>query len=225
MASKIAVTTRSNQVADYFESLIRQRIYSPGDKLPTLQEMANVLHMSKSTIREGLAALVAQRLIEVKHGSGYFVRLEESTEDELEEHSDLGHVLFVRLLLEVPAAKMAACNRDLDHLAAMARHLDQMRTGPLDQAIAADLAFHLVIAEASGNPILDNVIRSLSAKTRATLKYSRALAGAEGDLYRKHLDLFEAIRDRDGIKAERLMYDHLHDTAERLKILVPGAKG
>ena len=138
MASKIAVTTRSNQVADYFESLIRQRIYSPGDKLPTLQEMATVLQMSKSTIREGLAALVAQRLIEVKHGSGYFVRLEETHEDENEEHPDLGQVLFVRLLLEVPAAKMAAANRDSDHLEAMARHLDQMRTGPLDQAIAAD---------------------------------------------------------------------------------------
>lgn len=224
MASKIAVTTRSNQVADYFESLIRQRIYSPGDKLPTLQEMANVLQMSKSTIREGLAALVAQRLIEVKHGSGYFVRLEENTEDEIEANPDLGQVLFVRLLLEVPAAKLASRNRSADHLEAMAQHLGRMRDGSLDEAIAADLEFHLVIADASGNLILGNVIHSLSAKTRATLKHSRALAGTDGDLYRKHLDLFEAIRDRDGVKAERLMHDHLHDTAHRLKILVPNAK-
>ncbi len=222
MVSKFPLTKRSNQVAEYFESLIRQGIYKQGDKLPTLAEMAKVLQVSKSTIREGLAVLVAQGLIDVRHGSGYFVR---NSPPEIQEGGveprDLGQVLFVRLLLEVPAAKLAAQNRMEEHLYGMVKTLDQMRIGPMEKAVAADLEFHMAIADASQNAVLREVIRSLSSPMQYTMKYSRAIAGIDSDLYQKHADLFAAIRDGDSKKSERLMHAHLYDTAERLKILVP----
>lgn len=74
--------------------------------------------------------MVAHRLVGVKHARSYFVRMEKSTEDEDEGHSDLGQLLFVRRLLEIPAAKMAFRKQNVDHLEAMTQHLDQMCTGP-----------------------------------------------------------------------------------------------
>ena len=223
MVTKLPSTTRSHQVTEYFETLIRQHIYEPGDKLPTLQEMARVLGVSKSTIREGLAALAAHGLIEVRHGSGYFVHsLQRETPDNTEPKRDLGQVLFVRLQLEVPAAKLAAKNRTDEDLHKLGRCLDRMRLGSLSEAISADLEFHLVVAEASGNGVLRDVIASLSEQTRSTIKYSRALAGTEGDLFQKHVDLFEAIRVQDDVQAESLMHAHLYDTAQRLRVLVRG---
>lgn len=222
MISKLPVTKRSNQVAEYFESLIRKGVYKPGDKLPTLQEMAEVLDVSKSTIREGLAALAAIGVIDVRHGSGYFVReAQTETEEGQDTLHDLGQVLFVRQLLEVSAARLAAQHRTPDQLQKMENCLKGMREGPVNTTIAADLGLHQVIAEASGNMVLANVIGSLSEPMQATMKLSRALAGTEGDLYAKHLELFHAIEQHDVENAARLMYEHLFETAERLKVLVP----
>lgn len=224
MVAKPFVAKRSNQVAEYLESLITQNVYHPGDKLPTLHEMAELLQVSKSTIREALAALVAQDLIDVRHGIGYFVKSTSSgVVVEGRKTRDLGQVLFVRLLLEVPATKLAAQNRGKPHLALLNQSLEAMRTESAEELVNADLAFHLAVGEATQNAVLQELIHSLAPLMRETMKVSRAIAGTRDSLYNKHLDLYHAIVEKDSIKAERLMHDHLHDTAERLKILVPEA--
>ncbi|NMP23643.1 FadR family transcriptional regulator [Sulfobacillus sp. DSM 109850] len=206
-------------------SLIREGAYQPNDKLPSLQEMARVLKVSKSTIREGLAALVAKGIIDVRHGSGYYVRPSKVAAKSMPEESpDLGQVLFVRQLLEVSAARLAAVNRNDDHLAVMAGCLARMQREDWEEALGADLEFHLAIAGASGNQVLEQVIGSLSQHTKATMKLSRAIAGTLADLHQKHWELYRAICDGDGERASQLMYVHLHDTAERMKILIPGTR-
>lgn len=212
---------RTDQVAEYFEALIREHIYHPGDKLPSLDEIAGILQVSKSTIREGLVSLVAQGLIEVRHGRGYYVQAAAERAERAGAPQDLGQVLFVRLLLEVPAAKLAARNRTEANLYVMIKQLQIMREGSRSQAIAADLDFHMEVARASGNAILAGQVASLTENMRETMKYSRTIAGDPVELFTKHKELLDAIRDRESDSAERLMFQHLNDTAERLRILVP----
>ena len=225
MVPNLTLVKRSSQVSEYFLSLIRQGVYQPNDKLPSLQEMARVLKVSKSTIREGLAALVARGVIDVRHGSGYFVRpsnfASTGSQDGL---PDLGQVLSVRELLEVSAARLAALNRDETHLTGMAGCVERMRTDDWDEAINADLEFHLLIAAASGNQVLDQVIGSLSTHTKATMKLSRAIAGTLDDLHQKHWELYRAIHDKDEKRASGLMKAHLRETAERMKVLLRGSR-
>ncbi len=221
MITKPFLAKRSNQVAQYLESLITQNVYHPGDKLPSLQEMATLLKVSKSTIREALAALQAQDLIDVRHGKGYFVRpTTEASEDSLYSR-DLGEVLFVRILLEVPAATLAAQNRTAKDLEHLKDSLELMQTTSVEEGMRADLSFHLTIGEAAKNTVLHDVIQSLVPLMRETIKFSRAIAGTYSTLYHKHLDLYVAIANKDSRLAGQYMHDHLHDTAQRLKILVP----
>jgi len=224
LLSKRWTTKRSHQVAEYFAELINQHVYRPGDKLPSLDEMARLLEVSKSTIREGLAVLVAQNLLDVRHGSGYFVKGSPDTQRAPVEPRDVGHVLSVRLFLEVPAARLAALNRSDDHLVRMERTLDIMRAGSVERAVDADLTFHLTIAEASRNPVLYQLVQTLAPLMKDTMQYSRAIAGTGQTLYTKHLALLSAIRDQDGKRAERLMRTHLSDTAGRLNVLLPDAR-
>lgn len=107
----------------------------------------------------------------------------------------------------------------------MDKLVERMKTAPLEEAVAADLGFHLAVAKASGNAVLCDVIESLSGLTRSTMKYSRALAGTADDLFQKHADLFDAIREKDSARAAELMHAHLSDTAQRLKVLVRGDIG
>ncbi|MHB1610909.1 MAG: FadR/GntR family transcriptional regulator [Sulfobacillus sp.] len=223
MITKPFVAKRSNQVAEYLESLITQNVYRPGDKLPSLQEMAALLKVSKSTIREALAALVAQDLIDVRHGKGYFIKQNAAPSQEPILVRDLGEVLFVRILLEVPAAKLAAQNRTADHLVLLKQSLEAMHTAEKEEGMKADLRFHLMIGEATQNAVLQDVIQSLAPLMQETMKFSRAIAGTHSTLYHKHLDLYNAIMEKDSLRATQFMYDHLNDTAQRLKILVPEA--
>lgn len=221
MIAKPFLAKRSNQVAEYLESLITQNVYHPGDKLPSLQEMAQLLKVSKSTIREALAALQAQDLIDVRHGKGYFVKPTAVPPEESLSTRDLGEVLFVRILLEVPAATLAAQNRTADHLEHLKESLERMQEATAEEGMQADLSFHLTIGEATNNAVLRDMIQSMAPLMRETMKFSRAIAGTHSTLYHKHLDLYTAIANKDSRVATQYMHDHLHDTAERLKILVP----
>jgi GntR family transcriptional repressor for pyruvate dehydrogenase complex len=214
---------RSRSVAEYFETLIRQHVYGPGDKLPTLDEMAALLKVSRSTIREGLAALVAQGLVEVRHGKGYFVSGAAPRGLGSPTSQDLGQVLFVRCLVEVPAAKLAARNRTTAHVEVLRQALETMRAGSREATLDADLAFHLAISEASGNRVLYAVMASIATQVRETMRYSRPIAGTDSTLYEKHRALFLAIEKQDPKDAEQLMHSHLFDTADRLKVLIPEA--
>ena len=222
MISKPFLGSRSKQVADYFQSLIRQQIYKPGDKLPPLHEMAEILHVSKSTIREALAALVAQDLIDVKHGKGYFVRANPSAVDDAVNAKNLSEVLFARIALEVPAAGLAAIHRQVDHLQRLEACLANMRAEETEQRVRADLNFHTIMAEATGNTVMEGLIKSLAPMMEKTMKFSRTIAGSEGDVHQKHWDLYQAIDAQDGPIARHLMFQHLRDTAVRLEKLLPG---
>ncbi|MDA8195361.1 MAG: FadR/GntR family transcriptional regulator [Thermaerobacter sp.] len=221
MVSKPLLTKRSSQVAEYLEALITQNVYHSGDKLPSLHEMAKLLKASQSTIREALAALQAQDLIDARHGIGYFVKPTARVAEDFWHARDLGEVLFVRTLLEVPAAALAAQNRTADDLEHLREFLELMPAASGKEAIAADLAFHLAVGEATKNRALHDVIQSMAPQMRETMRMSRAIAGTHSALYHKHLALYDAIANRQCQQAAQSMHDHLHDTAERLKILVP----
>ena len=196
--SKPYPAARSFQVAEYVESLIRHNVYQPGDKLPSLQEMAELLKVSKSTIREALSRLQARGIITVAHGKGYFVASKPSLAADIFPAKDLGEILFVRILLEVPAAALAARNRTPAQLERMKQLVETMEAAPDDDdGVELDLSIHLTIAEASQNQMLQNVIYSLVPLMKSTMKFSRAIYGTHSALYKRHRDLYLAVEQQD----------------------------
>ncbi len=155
------------QVAEQLAGLIRNGEYRPGQRLPSDRDLARMLQVSRPTIREAVIALDVAGLVQVRPGAGIFVRdpaRSESHRPHLENISDPGpfEVIEARRHLEGEAAFLAA-NRitraDLDQLQT---HFDAMKqaaaTGHGD--LAADIAFHRVIARACGNIFITAAIEA-----------------------------------------------------------------
>ena len=158
--------TLSQQVEEKIEAVIRQKKIIPGEKLPTENELCSMFGVSRTALREALHMLSARGLITIRKGSGIYVNdysakhVTKPMSLFLELNFDkeyVFHLIKVRQMLEPEIARMAAANRSDDDVRELRRLTvkfikcgsdDYRKEGELDKD------FHLVLANASGNPII-----------------------------------------------------------------------
>lgn len=158
----------SNQLANGVIELIRDRGLGPGDRLPTARELADAFEVATPTMREALRRLQATGMIDIRHGSGiYVLRAEQRLVvanpgyGDLETHTIL-QILDARLLVEPHLAELAASNIDPPTLAAIGRVIQQAADEVrLREYMDSNVRFHTLIARASGNLVLAQIIESL----------------------------------------------------------------
>ena len=140
---------------------IRSGRLAPGARLPTEQELMAAMGVSRTVVREAVAALRAEGLVTTRQGSGAFVAADASRvpfridPDGLSSIGDVLEVMELRLAIEVEAAALAAeritPERLCPHRAGRLRAIEAaIHRG--EGAVNEDFAFHRAIAEASGNP-------------------------------------------------------------------------
>src|SRR3546814_2796873 len=140
-------------------SMITSRALKPGDRLPTEQEVANAFGVSRTVVREAVARLKAEGLVETRQGVGAFVsdgmtarpfRLD-SVEDTIQE---VLHVLELRMSVEIEGAGLAALRRTAAQLSQLDRSIRnfEIEIDRNESAVDADLDFHRRIAAATNNP-------------------------------------------------------------------------
>jgi len=195
-----------------------------GEKLPTEHALAEHFTVSRSVVREAVARLKAEGLVEARQGSGTFVARQPrvlSFGPKHEAPPELVQVLELRRIVEVAVAGLAAERRSASDLASIRASLDAM-----DQALAlgengaqADDAFHETIAAAAKNPYLQRVVNFVSAQfsesrrlTWAPADYPDLRKRAQGE----HHKLFDAIVARDAAAARRHAAAHLDGVEARL---------
>ena len=140
--------------------------YREGERLPPERELAQMLDVSRTTVREGLLALEIMRFIEIRVGSGVFVLGEArrtstvSAEPKGDSPSD---VLAARRLIEAETAALAAQQASECETSAMALSIKRMAASINDvqQFDAADAEFHALIARAAGNDVLESLVTHL----------------------------------------------------------------
>jgi GntR family transcriptional repressor for pyruvate dehydrogenase complex len=161
-------------LADHLRAQIMSGALRPGDRLPTEPELCARSGVSRSTVREALRLLASQHLIITTRGvtGGSFVAVPDP--------SLLGDLLStglnlllmsgavnteqwfeVRETFEVPAAGLAARRRTDAQLAALNDTLYDSDASDLDTVMAKHLAFHLRLAEATGNPLYELITQPL----------------------------------------------------------------
>jgi len=176
MAFKSQVRSAPATADRIYERLARQLIgelasgrYKVGDRLPAERELAAEYEVSRPAVREAMIALEVQGLIEVRIGSGAYVRrLPGNSEEESTFHATAFEVTEARLLFEGAAASLAAAHITDQELAELDGLVLQMRRPDLrvGESEAADRAFHLLIAKATRNPVvLDTVERLWELRT------------------------------------------------------------
>ncbi|ARD47841.1 GntR family transcriptional regulator [Sporosarcina sp. P37] len=213
------------EVADALVHLIRSGKLKPGDKLDSVQQLAQNFNVGRSAVREALTSLRAMGLIEMRQGEGTYV-LEFSSDGlkfplhsaMLMSEEDVFHLLGVRKILEAGAAHAAAVNRTDEDLVKMEEALVEMKqhAGDIVLGEKADLDFHFAVARASGNPILVSLMNHVSdlmsesmRETRRICLYSKTAAADR--LHEEHEAILTAIKNQSPDAAALNMQAHLQN--------------
>jgi GntR family transcriptional regulator, transcriptional repressor for pyruvate dehydrogenase complex len=198
-----------------------------GDRLPPEKEICELFGVSRPTVREALLRLRADGLIQARQGAGTFVinRPAERLTNFTSSADVAGYLrcVEVRLPLEGVAARLAAERRTPEQLKKIeAAHEDFARAIKSGQFGAdEDLAFHALIAEATGNEffshILKNINHALIGFMRLTLNLTRTGSKERASkVVDEHRRIVEAIRAQDGEEAANAMQFHIGQARRRL---------
>ncbi|MEU5848590.1 FadR/GntR family transcriptional regulator [Saccharopolyspora shandongensis] len=191
---------------------------APSDRLPTEAELAERFDVSRTVVRETARLLVQRGLVTVKPGRGMAVaefdgrliadqyalllRLSQGSFEQLQE---------IRLVLEVEMSVFAAARRTEQHLAAM-REANQRLEKAVDASgefLDADLAFHEIIAEASGNPFFSLMIRPVNGFLRDAYRKGTGYSFEACNTVQEHIEIAEAISAGDPSRARFATENHL----------------
>jgi GntR family transcriptional repressor for pyruvate dehydrogenase complex len=211
--------TLSDGLTQRILDLIRNEDLGPGERLPSIRALAQRFSVATPTIREALRRLQASGVVELRHGSGIYVRngRERVVVANLD-HSELDSgtvldLLEARLMIEPRLAGLAASNAAEHELHELARRLDEAEQhldGGDDQALqSANMSFHRGVAECSGNSILSQVVQSLVDLYSFEQLAIQMIYDDRRSDHREHRVILEAIKNRDAKKAEREMHKHL----------------
>ncbi|WCT72800.1 FCD domain-containing protein [Sphingomonas naphthae] len=230
MNGRAAADSRSlvQQAVDAVRAHIRAHDLKVGDTLPSEGDFAGELGVSRAVIREAFGALAALKLIDVANGRRARVgALDGAVMATSVDHAvateqiSVAEVWDVRRTVEVRIAALAAANRTDAQAAAILALAGAMAIDADHPArmIAHDIAFHDAIAEAAGNRLFTEIVKSFAPlmeiavpqawRTRTTPEQKRAMI-------ERHEMLARAIAERDPERAGRAMNRHFDRSIDDL---------
>jgi GntR family transcriptional regulator, transcriptional repressor for pyruvate dehydrogenase complex len=214
-----------NQVFEQLRNQIVSKAWPPGSKMPSENELARTLGVSRVSVREALQMLASLGLLQTRQGGGTFVK-EYSGAVMLNplfpmlalDKIGILDVLEYRRIVEKGTAALAAEKAGEKEIAELERLYAVMveRQGDAHAFAQADLEFHLALAKATGNPVIvkvNDIIKSILSASMDDIVHT--LGTRDGIDY--HGRLIAAVKARDAARAEKLMEEHVLRTITRLK--------
>ncbi|MFN7024277.1 MAG: FadR/GntR family transcriptional regulator [Pseudorhizobium sp.] len=229
-ASKVE---RRPKLSEHVAASLRAQVVSgeirAGEKLPTESQLSEAFGVSRTVVREAVASLAADGLVESRQGAGIFVceRLTMAfaslTQDVGMKISHALNVIEVRMGLEIESAGLAASRRNAAQEAAIQEaFFDFDRLLSVGEATGrSDFMFHRAIAAATNNPFYVEVLDALGMRaipcdvtspwgTDSLLTREYQLM-----LQREHLAILKAISAGDADAARAAMRRHLTESQRR----------
>jgi len=212
-------------IVQQIKDQIKKGILKPGEKLPSERKLADLLGVSRSSIREAIQALAFSGYLEVNQGKGTYI-LEMATKyDEIanffSEFSNysLDYLMEARIMLEGEFARLAALNASQEEIDVIEKVFNEIaKSKDLNSFVVKDLEFHLTIAKATHNPFMYGLMKiigeMLYKETNRIIGKSRYTKENTIETTR---DLVQAIKQRDAEKAKELMGEHIKDVKVSLE--------
>lgn len=228
-AGGFATGSLASRVAERLLSKIRDDDLAPGTRLPSEQAMAQHFGVSRTVIREAIALLKADGLLETRKGSGAYVCNPELAQnlggDRLTDESiqALLNLIEVRQGVEAETAALAAIRRTPGQLAeieyALRRIAEAVAAG--QDGVEEDARFHRAIAAATGNPYWVRFIEMFAQPIRSAVKVTRANEARRDDFTRQvmaeHEKIAAAIAAGDPEAARQAAAEHMEHAAQRVR--------
>jgi GntR family transcriptional repressor for pyruvate dehydrogenase complex len=194
-----------------------------GERLPPEADLAARLGISRNVLREAVGALVHGGVLRTRQGDGTYMGPLEPSElldgvalyTQLATGSRLLQVLEARRTIEPELTRLAATRMDEDGLAALDELVERMAHRASErELIESDVAFHRLIADASGNELLAGFLDALAPVTvRPRVWRAVVDAGSLEVQLHQHRSIADAIRGRDPQAARAAAIVHLADVA------------
>jgi Transcriptional regulators len=208
------------QVIEQIKSKIKSGEIKKGDKLPSEREMSELIGVSRTSVREAIRALEVVGLVESKQGAGNYIKtnFDNSLFEPLSvmfmlQESSVKEMYDLRETLELECAKLSAKNIEDNELALLTAIVDRMYlAGSEEESLELDIKFHYLIAKASRNVLLINMLDVISQLMDEFIQKSRMQILHEGNtkesLLEIHENLLRALKCKDEGKVCNAMKEH-----------------
>lgn len=207
--------------------------FQPGDKLPSEAGLTKRYDVSRTVIREAIASLRADGLVEARHGVGVFVLGHQPAPSitlqpyDTSRISSIIEMLELRAAVEIEAAGLAAARRSPAQIEAIIERFDDLSALIAEgkPTTAADFAFHIAIAHATNNPRFREFFEMMgrSLIPRSALqdgKPENTTPGYLDQIQAEHKRIAEAILERDEEGAREAVRTHLKGSLQRYRNLI-----
>jgi DNA-binding FadR family transcriptional regulator len=209
----------TDEAIDKIKAMILAGELAPGSRLPKEDVLAGQLGLSRNSLREAVRALTAMRILVTRQGDGTYVSSLEPQLllETLSFAADVSHgrtaqqLLQVRRLLEPQATGLAAPLLQPHDLEELRDILDRCRSAvTVEEFVAHDIAFHLRIVEAVGNPVLSMLLEVLSTRTqRVRIVRGSRTQNALDSAHQDHEEILRALQARDALLAASAATVHI----------------
>ncbi|MHB8063350.1 MAG: FadR/GntR family transcriptional regulator, partial [Ruminiclostridium sp.] len=193
--------------------------WKKGEKIPSENDLAVSLGVSRITVRQALQKLTALGLIETRLGEGSFIKdaapgisMNPLIPIAYLNENSLQEILEYRKVLEGNVAELAtkkASAEDVTKLEEAFILMEQVKDD-LEMFSKADLNFHLLLASMTKNSIIIQTFHIFNDVLNRAFSQIVSKRGNSAGIYYHNL-LLEAIKDGNSLEAKRIMDEHMED--------------
>jgi GntR family transcriptional repressor for pyruvate dehydrogenase complex len=209
------VSSPYSRIVVQIERLIEDRRLTAGDRLPPERELAQLLGVSRPSVREAVRTMQGLGQVRVQHGTGvwilpgYAIRTMAGAEE-----IGMRDLFSMREVLEVPAAGWAADHATPEAVRELSDILDRMvGSEDFEELRNLDIAFHLRIAEQAGNRFLLRMVGIMHEMLRTGMETTLRIPSRRKRSRVEHRRIADAIARSDAAAARRAMATHIRNAA------------
>ncbi|MGC6386366.1 FCD domain-containing protein [Ewingella sp. S1.OA.A_B6] len=208
------------EIGGKLRSAIEAGDYLVGDRLPPERDIAETFSVSRSVVREALIMLELEKIVDVRKGSGVYVLPRQPEANIFLGDSGYGpfELLQARQLLESEVAAFAAMQATKTDIMKMRDAIEQERgfieRGEMDET--ADELFHTLLAQASQNSVLANMVVDLWQVRKRSPMWQSIQQHVDKNCHDQqwlldHQKILQAVLRRDPKAAKQAMWQHLEN--------------
>jgi GntR family transcriptional repressor for pyruvate dehydrogenase complex len=206
-------------VAAQICDIVEQAGLGIGDRLPTERGLAARLGVSRVSVRQALAVLRSTGVVETRQGDGAYLRRSpgaSSLPGLPRSGQTLPRIMEVREALETHLARLAARRRSERDLVALRAAIDEMASAidRGDDPSHADARFHVAVARAADNAMLEELMAQLAEPIARTREASLSRPDRPPQSLEGHRRILSAIENRNEEGASAAMREHLSLVAD-----------
>ena len=225
--SPVHIATATDEVADRLLTAIALGEFVTGERLPAEREMARLLEVSRTTVRQAIGRLRAVGIVEIRRGrsGGAYVSSNWAAGSAdavrrtlLPQWQELERLFDLRELVESMVARVAAERRTREDISCLRAALDQFaRAVSAENEHAADTAIHRAVAHATGNPRIEILSRDLLSAVAVGLPIEPYRKDVYQQAYAEHAALVSAVIEGCVDDAGRIARAHFSMTSDTMR--------